>query len=203
MSTNRLEGFSDGVFAVAITLLVLDITVPKPGRALADALGSQWPSYAAYAVSFMTIGIIWINHHVMISRLRTADHTILMLNLLLLMSVALIPFATHLLALYLKQGHGQSLAAAVYGGALLVMAVVFSLANGTILFRKAHLLAERLSFDQRRSILTRGVTGLFPYVVATALAPVSAYATLAITAAIAAFYALPIASGLSSPPPGA
>ena len=91
MGTNRLESFSDGVIAVAITLLVLGITVPNPRRiriaACVYELGTHWPDYAAYAVSFVTIGIIWINHHAMISRLREADHTILILNLLLLMSI--------------------------------------------------------------------------------------------------------------------
>src|SRR4029077_16586458 len=109
---------------------------------------------------------------VMIGRLRAADHTVLMLNLALLMSVALIPFATSLLAHYLKQGHGQSRAAAVYGGALLVMAIAFSLTTWTILFRKTHLHREQLGLERRRLIFTRAVTGLFPYVIATALAPV-------------------------------
>jgi uncharacterized membrane protein len=96
MSTNRLESFSDGVFAVAITLLVLGIDVPDvgPHDSLGHALLGNWPQYAAYVVSFLTIGIIWINHHAMISRLRAADHTILILNLLLLMTIAVLPFAT-------------------------------------------------------------------------------------------------------------
>ena len=202
MSTNRLEGFSDGVLAVAITLLVLDIAVPKTGGSLAHALGQDWPSYAAYAISFLTIGIIWINHHVMIGRLRATDHTILILNLLLLMSVALIPFATSLFANYLTHRHGQKLAAAIYGGSLLLMALAFVALNWTILFRKVDLLAERLSVERRRWIIRRGASGVIPYLLATALAPVSPYVTLGISAALAVFYALPVASGLSSPPPG-
>ncbi len=98
MGTNRLESFSDGVIAVAITLLVLGITVPVPEshahQSLAYALGQEWPDYVAYVVSFVTIGIIWINHHAMLSRLVTADHPILILNLLLLMSIGVLPFAT-------------------------------------------------------------------------------------------------------------
>jgi uncharacterized membrane protein len=118
VSTNRLESFSDGVLAVAITLLVLNIQVPSPSAHthLGAELARQWPQYAAYATSFLTIGIIWKNHHVMISRLREADHNILMLNLILLLTVGVIPFATALLATYLRLGHGQNLAAAVYGG---------------------------------------------------------------------------------------
>ena len=104
MSINRLEAFSDGVIAVAITLLVLNIDVPhlKPGETLAHGLLDQWPSYAAYVTSFLTIGIIWINHHVMVGRLREADHAISFLNLLLLMSIAILPFATNLMAAYLR-----------------------------------------------------------------------------------------------------
>jgi uncharacterized membrane protein len=196
VSTTRLESFSDGVLAVAITLLVLNIEVPAPhaGQSLADALGAQWPHYAAYAISFLTIGIIWVNHHVMIGRLRAADHSILMLNLLLLLTIALIPFATALFATYLKQGHGDSLAAAVYGAAFVLMAIAFSALNWNILFRKTHLLAPELSGEQRRRILTRSLIGPIPYVIATVLAAVSPYATLAITAGLAIYYALPLAS---------
>jgi uncharacterized membrane protein len=197
VSTNRLEGFSDGVLAVAITLLVLDIVVPKPGgsHTLAHELGTRWPSYAAYVTSFLTIGIIWINHHVMVGRRRTADHAILMLNLLLLMSVGVIPFATSLLATYLKQGHGQTLAALIYGGVLLAMSLAFTTMNWHILFRKAHMLREQLSEPRRREILRRSLLGLLPYTAATALAVVSPYITLAICFGLAAYYALPMASG--------
>ncbi len=205
MSINRLEGFSDGVLAVAITLLVLGIIVPPPSghRSLGHELAVEWPRYAAYVTSFITIGIIWINHHAMISRLKRADHAVMILNILLLMSVGVIPFATALLATYLKQGRGQHLAAAIYGAVLLAMAIFFVALNWTILFRRPHLLAERLDARVRRQILIRGATGSIPYVAATALAPVSPYITLAIAAAVAAFYALPVASGLSVSPPGA
>jgi uncharacterized membrane protein len=198
VSTNRLEAFSDGVIAVAITLLVLDIRVPAPdgGGTLAHRLAEQWPTYAAYATSFVTIGIIWINHHVMIGRLRETDHAILMLNVLLLMTVVLIPFATSLLASYLTKGHGQHVAAGVYGGVLLSMAMSFTLVNHHILMRKPHLLRSELPLELRRRVLSLSVSGLVPYVLATALAAVSPYATLAVAAAVAFYYALPIASGV-------
>jgi uncharacterized membrane protein len=182
--------------AVAITLLVLGIAVPPPGKeSLGHALLAQWPHYAAYVTSFATIGIIWINHHAVIGRLREADHAILVLNLLLLLCVVALPFATNLMAVYLKESNGQHVAAAVYGGAYLVMTIVFAVLNRHILFPKAHLLEPELSYAQRRQILSRGVTGVVPYAVATALAAVSAYATLAICAAVAVFYALPRATG--------
>ena len=198
MSTGRLESFSDGVIAVAATLLVLNIVVPAPEKTpdLAHTLGHMWPVYAAYATSFITIGIIWINHHAMISRLRLADHAILILNLLLLMSISVLPFATSLIATYLREGHGQKLAAAVYAGSLLVMSLLFVTLNWHILFRKMNLMREKLTLEERRRIISRGAAGILPYTLAAALAPVSPYITLAICGAVAAFYALPIAAGV-------
>ena len=197
MGTNRLEAFSDGVIAVAITLLVLNISVPEPGsgRSLGHELARMWPQYAAYVVSFVTIGIIWINHHAMINRLANSDHTILILNLLLLMSIGVLPFATALMATYLRESSGETLAALVYGGSLLVMAALFAALNRHILLVKAHMLVEPLPEARRREILRRSVRGLIPYTVATALALVSPYLTLAICASLAVYYAFPIASG--------
>src|ERR1700722_4140533 len=164
MSTNRLESFSDGVFALAIPLLVLgiDIADTGPHGSLGHALAGNWPQYAAYVVSFLTIGIIWINHHAMIGRLRAADHVILILNLLLLMSIAVLPFVTNLVAAYLRDPQGRSLAAVLYAGAFLVMAVVFSLLNGVILLRRDHLLRDSLSPGRRRQIFNRAASGTVP-----------------------------------------
>jgi uncharacterized membrane protein len=198
VSTSRLESFSDGVLAVAITLLVLNIEVPEPGRDLGHELARQWPQYAAYATSFLTIGIIWVNHHAMIGRLRAADHSILMLNLVLLLTIGVIPFGTALLATYLKEGHGQNLAAGVYGGVFVAMAVSFATLNWHILFRKAHLLPAEFTEERRRKILTRSVAGVVPYVLAAALAAVSPYPTLLICAALAIYYALPAASSFDA-----
>jgi uncharacterized membrane protein len=195
VSTGRLESFSDGVIAVAITLLVLNIAVPKPPDPhLGHSLGVQWPVYAAYVTSFLTIGIIWINHHAMISRLARADHTVLILNLLLLLTIGVIPFGTSLMATYLKEGQGDKLAAAIYAGIFLAMSLAFGGLNRQILLRRTHLLKVELSLEHRRKILARGRAGLPPYMLATGIAAVSAYASLAICAALAVFYALPIAS---------
>ena len=200
MSPARLEAFSDGVFAIAITLLVLDIHVPeaRSGVSLAHQLGAQWPSYAAYLTSFLTIGIIWINHHAMIRRLRAVDHTIMTLNLLLLLTIGVLPFTTALVAAYVKQGHGQHLAAAIYSGSYLLMSIVFAATNRHILFAKVRLHRVELAERERRSIIARGVVGLAPYLLATGLAAVSAYAALAICGAVAVFYALPVASADSA-----
>jgi uncharacterized membrane protein len=193
----RLEAFSDGVFAVAITLLVLDLRVPLPDEpgTLGHKLLALWPHYAAYVVSFITIGIIWINHHAMIRRLRVVDHTIMILNLLLLMSVVALPFATNILAEYLHRSAGQKLAAAVYSGAYLVMSIAFGTLNRHILYPKSHLLEVEIDDARRRVIIIRGIGGIVPYLLATILAAVSAYLTFAICVAVAFFYALPIASG--------
>jgi uncharacterized membrane protein len=178
---------------------VLNIHIPAPplapGHSLAHELARNWPVYAAYVTSFLTIGIIWINHHVMIRRLREPDHMILFLNLLLLMSIALLPFATDLMAAYLKQSSGQHLAAAIYSGAFLVMALFFATLNRHLLLVKPQRLREQIPLERRRQILYRSVTGVIPYAIATALAIVSSYVTLAICAALAVFYALPISSG--------
>jgi uncharacterized membrane protein len=191
--TNRLESFSDGVIAVAITLLVLGIGVPDngPKHSLAYNLGHQWPQYVAYVISFLTIGIIWINHHAMISRLREADHAILILNLLLLMTVGVLPFATELV----DKNRNQSLAAAVYSGSFMLMALAFSLLNRWVLLVRADLLVETLPLQKRRQIWRWAATGVLPYVLATALAFVSTYLTLGICAALALYYATPVASG--------
>jgi uncharacterized membrane protein len=194
VSTGRLESFSDGVIAVAITLLVLGLVVPAYPRHLGHDLAQEWPSYVAYVTSFLTIGIIWINHHAMIGRLARADHSILMLNLVLLMTIGVIPFGTHLMADYLRGTHGANLAAAVYSGIFLAMAIAFALLNRQILLGRPQLLNRQLTLERRRRILFRSITGLLPYVLATGLAAVSPYVTLAICAALAVFYALPAAS---------
>jgi uncharacterized membrane protein len=197
MGTGRLESFSDGVIAVAITLLALGIVVPPVGgSSLISQLGRQWPTYAAYVVSFMTIGIIWINHHVMLARLREADHLILIVNLLLLMCIGILPFTTKLMAVYLRQRSGAATAAALYAGSLLLMSLVFSALNRLILLHRHQMLRDPMSLEQRRRIWTQAFTGVIPYVLATALAFVSAYVTLAICAAVAVFYTQPVASGL-------
>jgi uncharacterized membrane protein len=195
VSPNRLEAFSDGVFAIAITLLVLELHVPAPDSGeLGHELLAQWPSYAAYLITFITIGIIWINHHAAFSRLRAVDHSILMLNLLLLLTVSVLPFTTALMAEYLKEGEGERLAAGIYGASLLVMGGVFVLANRQILLRRPQLLKESIPPESARRILRFAALGQIPYVLAVALAVVSPYVTLAICALTAVYYSLPIAT---------
>ena len=126
MSTSHTEAFSDGIFAIAATLLVLELKVPQvePGG-LADALLESWPSYATYVVSFLTIGIIWVNHRAVLDRIREVNRPLLFMNLMFLMAVAAIQFPTALLGDYLQAGHDERLAVAVYGGTISLMGVTF------------------------------------------------------------------------------
>ncbi|HET7444872.1 MAG TPA: TMEM175 family protein [Solirubrobacterales bacterium] len=205
MNTNRLEAFSDGVFAIAITLLVLEIHIPEPGSGrLSDELAAQWPSYAAFFISFLTIGIIWINHHAMLRRLARADHSILIWNLFLLMTVSILPFTTALMAQYLKESEGESLAAGIYAGSFLLMGLVFAGMQRHILFRRTVLLAREIDQQARSRVLRLAALGIVPYVLATAVAIVSPYLSIAICGAVAVYYALPLASSASAaiePPP--
>jgi uncharacterized membrane protein len=120
MTTGRLEAFSDGVLAIAITLLVLGIAIPPPDTALGAALLRLWPSYLAYVVSFLVIGAIWINHHAMFRHIVRVDGTLLVLNLLQLMVFAFLPFPTSVLAEAFLRGTDEGIIVALYGGTLIV-----------------------------------------------------------------------------------
>jgi uncharacterized membrane protein len=125
VTSDRVESFSDAVFAIAITLLVLDIRQPTGSGALWDALLQQWPSFAAYAVSFLLIGVVWVNHHAVFHLIALVDVGLLWFNLLLLLDVAFMPYPTVLLANALISGRGQSTAAVCYGATLVVGGVFF------------------------------------------------------------------------------
>lgn len=127
---SRLEAFSDGVIAVAITLLVLDVHVPASGPGvLLDALGKQWASYLGYVTSFLIIGIYWANHHLLFKYIKRTDHFFLLINTLFLMCIAFVPFGTSLLDTYMQKGNllNERTAAVTYSGILLLCAITFSL----------------------------------------------------------------------------
>ena len=124
--TTRLVTFSDGVFAISITLLVLEIRPPADDEDLLHGLLDLWPSDLAYVVTFLFIGQVWVNHHVMFDHIRAADRIVLLLNTVLLMAVAFLPFATSVLADALRSGHGQRTAVAFYGIAFGVTALTFN-----------------------------------------------------------------------------
>src|SRR5215813_2816647 len=124
--TNRLVAFSDAVFAITITLLVLEIRPPTNHTNLLHGLAALWPSYLAYAVTFLFIGQVWANHHVMFDHIRAADRVVLLLNTLLLMAVAFLPFATSVLAGALRAGEGERTAVVFYALAFDLTAVTFN-----------------------------------------------------------------------------
>jgi uncharacterized membrane protein len=194
MTKNRLEAFSDGVFAVAITLLILEIAVPG-GDNLWHQLKEEWPSFASFFVSFWVIGIIWVNHHGVIDHLRQADRGVLYLNLLVLMTVVFIPFSTALMAEHLKSGADENVAAAVYAGAFLAMAIAFG-ALWEYIIRHREKLGVRLSDEEvRRTSLAFQIGNPF-YAIAVAMAFISPAVVLVIIGALAVYY---MVSGMRSP----
>jgi uncharacterized membrane protein len=194
VKTSRLEAFSDGVFAVAITLLVLEITVPT-GDHLWHKLGEEWPSFASFFVSFWVIGIIWVNHHGVIDHLKQADRGVLYINLLLLMSVVLIPFATALMAEHLKSHEDEHVAAAVYAGSFVLMAISFA-TLWEYITRHRRLLGVELSDEQVRQRSRAFHLGNPFYLLAVAIAFVSPAAVLVIIGVMALYY---MVSGMRSP----
>jgi TMEM175 potassium channel family protein len=191
--TGRLEAFSDGVFAVAITLLALDLGVPSlektHGRGLAQALLDQWPHYLAYALSFVTILIMWINHHTIFKLVKRTDHLFLIMNGFLLMVITATPFATALLAEYIEQPD-KKVAQLVYGGLSLLMAIAYN-----VMWRYAST-GDRLLDANADRRLVASVTrayrfGPIVYLVAVLLALGSAELSLAMCIALALFFALP------------
>jgi uncharacterized membrane protein len=124
VSTSRLEAFSDGVFAIAATLLILNVHANGPH--LGHALTRAWPSYAAYAVSFITIGIMWVNHHGVFAQIDKVDRTFLMINVFFLMTIAFVPFPTVLVAEHLRDAN-LGVAALAYGFTLTVTALLYNL----------------------------------------------------------------------------
>ncbi|WP_433319353.1 TMEM175 family protein [Micromonospora sp. CA-269861] len=126
-SPGRLLAFSDGVFAIAVTLLVLEIQPPHDFEHLVQGLGALWPSYLAYTLSFLLIGQVWVNHHVMFDRVRHVDRAVLFLNTLLLMVIAFLPFSTSLLADALRAEQGLRASVVVYGSTLWTAALLFNI----------------------------------------------------------------------------
>ena len=184
--TGRLEAFSDGVFAIAATLLVLEFTVKsRPG--LGDQLLHLWPAYLAYATSFLTIGIIWMNHHFCVEQLARVDRTLMFLNLLLLLTVAFLPFPTRLVATHLEHGGGEQAAVYVYDATFVLMSVVFN-----TWWRYAstgrRLIAEGIPDSAVRAITRAFAPGVPMYSAVFLLAIWSPLASVALTFAVAAFY---------------
>jgi uncharacterized membrane protein len=184
----RVEAFSDGVFAIAITLLVLEIHVPEvgPGESLWSALGHEWPSYFAYVVGFLVIGVMWLNHHTTFGHVAVVNRPLLLLNLLLLMAIAVVPWPVDLVARYLDRGDQASVAVAVLGLLMTAMSVTFT-AFWHYALRHPGLLHEGVSVSSAGRL--RFALGLAAYPALTVLSFVSAPVTLALHGVLALYYA--------------
>jgi uncharacterized membrane protein len=188
VDTGRLEAFSDGVFAIAITLLVLEIRPPGTEHGLWRGLAHEWPSFAAYLTSFFIIGIMWVNHHSMFRNIVRADRVLLFLNLLLLLWMTLIPFPTGLVAEHLRAGgHDAAVAEAVYSADLTLAAIAFSLI-WLWAVRGGRLLAAPLGRREEWRSIARFSVGTFLYAATIGVAFASAAAALAIQFLLAVYY---------------
>jgi uncharacterized membrane protein len=195
--TGRIEAFSDGVFAIAITLLIIEIGVAHVvgTESLSEKLVKLWPSYLGYAISFLVIGPVWANHHNRFRLISRSDHILLFLNIVFLMCVAFIPFPTAVLADYLSgTDEHRTTAVAVYSGTLAVTAIFF-----TILWLYAagnyRLVDRALDPLLLRAMTRRYVLGMLLYILAFALAFFSAAASLALIVILALIFVLPEPDG--------
>jgi uncharacterized membrane protein len=197
--THRLVTFSDGVFAITITLLVLSISRPSDYSNLVHDLLALWPSYLAYAVTFLFIGQVWANHHVMFDHIRVADRVVLLLNTILLMVVAFLPFSTSVLAGALHSGHGERTATVFYGLAFGLTALAF---NALWQYARRHgLLSKALDRRGAVAIGRRFQLALAWLAVGALLGALVPVLGVVVIAAFNAFYWLPIRG--ESPRPGA
>ncbi|MDQ6660862.1 MAG: TMEM175 family protein [Chloroflexota bacterium] len=198
--TGRIEAFSDGVFAVAITLLVLGIQPPPEilrDSELLHRLLNQWPMYLAFVVSFATVGIMWINHRRLFTHIKRADNTLLVLNLLLLLMIVLVPFPTALIAQYIVYPD-QNLAALVYSGTFVLIAVFFNLLWYYASY-KNRLLDTNADLYAVRAISRQYLLGPLLYLIIFGIAWISAPASIVLSLLLAIFFALPIRKARSLP----
>jgi uncharacterized membrane protein len=185
--TARIEAFSDGVFAIAITLLILDLKVPPGNVLLGSALVRQWPSYIAYLISFWFIGIMWVNHHRLFTHIHKSNNGLLFLNLLLLLGISAVPFPTALVAAHFYTPD-RTLAVAVFNGMYVVLALFFNVLWRYIV--RAGLLNAAM-LESADSISRQYAVGPAAYLICFGLTWVSVAASLAINVALAVFFAIP------------
>jgi TMEM175 potassium channel family protein len=186
--TARLETFADGVFAIAATLLIIDVTADAPGAALGAELRHAWPQYAAYAVSFVTIGIMWVNHHACMELIERADRRFLFANIALLACIAFVPFPTRLVAEHLRDD-GLRAAALTYGLTMTATSICF------FAFWFYASIGRRLIAVGADERMVRGISRAFLpgvpiYATATLVALISPTASVILFALIAAFYVI-------------
>jgi uncharacterized membrane protein len=187
--TQRLEAFSDGVFAIAITLLVLEIRLPsgREGGLLAQ-LTSLWPTYLAYVVSFITIGIMWANHEALMKDIKRADRPFVLLNLLLLMVITFLNFPTVVMAEYLQTADAN-VAAMFFSGTLLAIALLYHAIWG---YAVAHddLFSAKVDRAFLQKVTSQYRYGPYSYVAAVVVAYFSPVLSLLICLGLAVYFAL-------------
>jgi uncharacterized membrane protein len=187
--TGRVEAFSDGVFAVAITLLIFDVHVPSsPPGALGAGLLRQWPTYVSFLISFAFIGIMWVNHHRLFNHIRRSDNLLLFLNLLLLFGVTFVPFPTALLATHYLSTADRVTAAAVFNGTYFVIAIFFN-----VLWH--HAVAKGLldaeTLESAPFISKQYAVGPIAYLICFGLSWISVPASILMNMVLAVFFAIP------------
>ena len=191
LPTTRLEAFSDGVFAIAITLLVLEIAIPLAAdKDLVGALADEWPAYLAYVISYLTIGWVWIGHSAITSHIERANAMFLRLNLLLLMAVAFLPFPTRLMAGYLGNSEPERVAVFLYGLLLLAIAVLMD-----VLWRYAvrsrELLKDDLTDEELTDLASKSTPGLVFFVASLIVAVIVPTAAVFCYLAVSAYLVVP------------
>jgi TMEM175 potassium channel family protein len=189
MNKSRVEAFSDGVFAIAITLLVLTIAEPARYQDLGHQLATRWPSFAAYVVSFAVIGIMWLNHHSLFSSFARIDRGLFYLNLLLLLTITFLPYPTGVLGQALARGQSAETAAVFYAVTMTVNAYAWS-ALWLYASHRRRLLHASFPEEERALATMLFTIGAVLYTLAILVAFLNAYAFLALQAAFAIYYAL-------------
>jgi uncharacterized membrane protein len=185
--TSRVEAFSDGVFAIAITLLILEVRLPsniETGK-IASALLKLWPSYLAFLTSFGTIGIMWMNHHRLFNLINGIDDGLICLNTLLLLGVTWVPFPTALLAQHLL-GPDQYVSAVFYSGSFVIIAIIFN-----VLWRYAVKRGLVVHHVNVSSIRRQYYLGPLFYLIAVLIGLTNATACLIFNLLLVVYYALP------------
>jgi uncharacterized membrane protein len=187
--SGRVEAFSDGVFAIALTLLVLDLAVPDSRGDFAHELGRQWQSYVAYVGAFLTIASVWINHHDLFTRVRGVNPKLMVVNLGLLLTSSVIPFPTAVLSSAMRDGdrHDQVVASVLYAGIGLLMALSWTVLYG-YLEREPKLLVEPSDARYMHGGLRRTMISIVAFPVGAALAFVEPTISLIAYAALPFFF---------------
>lgn len=201
--TTRLEAFSDGVFAIVLPLLILDLRAPSGDGPLLDRLVHQWPSYVAYLASFAFVAVVWVNHHSTFTRIRQVDSGLMWRNILLLLVTSIFPFPTAVLGETFQHGtrDDQTVALALYAAVGAVNALTWWLLFHHV-EKHPELIAQGVGVTYFREGRTRALVGIVSYLVAIGVALVEPWAALALNAVLPIFYGVTSGGSVSMPAVG-